>query len=277
MAAGDTKTVLVGVDGSAQSVDAMALAMELAPLLGGTALAAYVHPLGESERAISDPVYRNALDELASFVRVHMGKPGAPLDERPLTVIEERSIARGLAEEARRRRSPLIALGASHRSQLGRVFLGGTAERLLSGSPCPVAVAPKGYAEQGARLGTIGCAFDGSVEARAALAWAKAPAGAAHCTLRLLTVHKPQLGAIPAYHGVPMIAAQEAAQHELDRRLAVATREVEAEGIAVEGLMLEGQPTSLLQEQSADLDLLVTGSRGYGPSRSVLLGSVSKA
>jgi nucleotide-binding universal stress UspA family protein len=277
MATDGMNTVLAGVDGSAESIDAMALAMALAPLLGAKASAAYVHPLGESERAVSNPLYRNALDEMAGFVRVHMGPRGAPLDEPPLTVVEERSPARGLAHEARRRRSPLIAVGASHRSQLGRALFGGTAERLLSGSPSPVAVAPRGYANHVARLGTIGCAFDGSAEARAALTWAKALARAARCNLRIVTVHKPQLAAIPAYHGLPMVATNEAAQRELRRRLVVAIREVEADGVGVEGLMLEGRPASLLEEQSTDLDLLVTGSRGYGPSRAVLLGSVSRA
>jgi nucleotide-binding universal stress UspA family protein len=277
MATGETKTVLAGVDGSAQSIDAMALAMVLAPHLGARARAAYVHPLGESERAVSDPLYRNALDELASFVRVHMREPGAPLDARTLSVIEERFPARGLADEARRRGSPLVAVGASHRSQLGRALFGGTAERLMTGSPCPVAVAPKGYANHVTRLGTIGCAFDGSAEARAALVWAKALAGAARCDLRILTVHKPQPAAVPAYHGLPMVATDEAAQRELRRRLVVAIREVEADGVSVEGLMLEGRPASLLQEHSAELDLLVAGSRGYGPSRAVLVGSVSRA
>jgi nucleotide-binding universal stress UspA family protein len=277
MATDQTNKVLAGVDGSVESIDAMALAMALAPLLGAKALAAYVHPIGQSERAMSDPLYRNAVDELASFVRVYLGKRGAPLDERPLTVIGDRSPARGLAHEARRRQSPLIALGASHRSQLGRALLGGTAERLLPESPSPVAVAPKGFANHVARLGTIGCAYDGSGESRAALTWAKALAGAARCNLRILTVHKPQGGAIPAYHGLPTVATDEAAQRELRRRLVVAIREVEADGVSVEGLMLEGRPASLLQEQSADLDLLVTGSRGYGPSRAALLGSVSRA
>src|SRR3954454_19551144 len=214
-------TVLAGVDGSPESIDAMALAMALAPLLGAQASAAYVHPLGEAERTVSNPLHRNALDELAGFLRAHMGPRGASLDERPLTVVEERSPARGLAHEARRRRSPLIAVGGSHRSQLGRALFGGTAERLLSGSPCPVAVAPKGYANHGARVGTIGCAFDGSAEARAALMWAKTLAGAARCNLRIVTVHKPQLAAIPAYHGLPMVASDEEAQRELRRRLVV--------------------------------------------------------
>jgi nucleotide-binding universal stress UspA family protein len=38
-----------------------------------------------------------------------------------------------------------------------------------------------------------------------------------------------------------------------------------------------GDPRTILAERSADLDLLVCGSRGYGPVRSVMLGSVSRA
>ena len=39
--------------------------------------------------------------------------------------------------------------------------------------------------------------------------------------------------------------------------------------------LLEGDPAQPLSEQSEYLDLLVLGSRGYGPLRSVLLGIVS--
>ena len=40
---------------------------------------------------------------------------------------------------------------------------------------------------------------------------------------------------------------------------------------------LEGPPAMTLAEASADVDILVVGSRGYGPIRSALLGSVSRA
>jgi nucleotide-binding universal stress UspA family protein len=36
-----------------------------------------------------------------------------------------------------------------------------------------------------------------------------------------------------------------------------------------------GEPASILSEASEDLDLLVLGSRGYGPMRSVLVGGVA--
>jgi nucleotide-binding universal stress UspA family protein len=41
--------------------------------------------------------------------------------------------------------------------------------------------------------------------------------------------------------------------------------------------LLDGDPQELLAGQSAELDLLAVGSRGYGPLRAVLLGSVSSA
>jgi nucleotide-binding universal stress UspA family protein len=47
-------------------------------------------------------------------------------------------------------------------------------------------------------------------------------------------------------------------------------------GVAAETVLLDGvAPDALLREASQDLRLLVMGSRGYGPARRVLLGSVS--
>ena len=42
-------------------------------------------------------------------------------------------------------------------------------------------------------------------------------------------------------------------------------------------LLLDGPAAATLIAQSAELDLLVAGSRGYGPVRRVLVGSVSRA
>ena len=50
----------------------------------------------------------------------------------------------------RRMDAGLIVVGSTHTGRAGRVLPGSTAERLLHGSPCPVAVAPKGYAHRAA-------------------------------------------------------------------------------------------------------------------------------
>lgn len=44
-----------------------------------------------------------------------------------------------------------------------------------------------------------------------------------------------------------------------------------------DALAVQGQPADVLLEHSGELELLVVGSRAYGPLRRVLLGSVSDA
>src|SRR4051794_596412 len=242
-------TVLAGVDGSKHSADALVLARTLAPPLGATALACHVQAVGDQS---------------------------APIDERITTLVVDRSSARGLERAAERRHSLLIALGASSRSRIGRVFPGGTAERLVSTSSRPVAIAPSGYAENPAPIEVIGCAYDGSPAARAALAWTTMFARNARCSVRLLTVHEPLASVIPAYHGVPAIAEDDSIQRYLSRHLAAAAHDVRREGVEVESLMLEGSPEAVLESESTALDLIVTGSRPRGPARATLLGSVSR-
>jgi nucleotide-binding universal stress UspA family protein len=48
------------------------------------------------------------------------------------------------------------------------------------------------------------------------------------------------------------------------------------EDVDVELECLVGDPARVLLGISADVDVIVCGSRGYGPVRSVLLGSVSR-
>jgi nucleotide-binding universal stress UspA family protein len=157
------------------------------------------------------------------------------------------------------------------------VLPGSTAERLLHGSPCPVAVAPKGYAQRSSdELAVIGCGYDASLSAAHALETAHRLAVATGARLRVIRVFKPLafdtppdsvlMGGMASYNDT----LHERATRELESAIATidAERGVEAE-------FTVGDPRQLLAEASEQLDLLVVGSRGYGPMHAVMVGGVA--
>ena len=62
----------------------------------------------------------------------------------------------------------LLVVGSTRRGAVGRVLPGSTAERLMHGAPCPIAIVPPGW-EAGGGLNTIGVAYVDSDEGREAL------------------------------------------------------------------------------------------------------------
>ena len=86
----------------------------------------------------------------------------------------------------------MVVVGSTHTGRAGRVLPGSTAERLLHGSPCPVAVAPKGYAERSSdELAVIGCGYDASLSAAHALETAHRLAVATGARLRVIRAFAP--------------------------------------------------------------------------------------
>ena len=82
-------------------------------------------------------------------------------------------------------------------------------------------------------------------------------------------VGTPGLAVGPAYAEV-FKEVEERQRADLDRCVAELPEDITAEGV-----FLGGRPGHELAVQSQSLDLLVVGSRGYGPLRAVLLGGVS--
>jgi nucleotide-binding universal stress UspA family protein len=63
------------------------------------------------------------------------------ISEQRMQLLAEGSSAAGLHALADREGAALIVVGSSHRSRIGRILVGGTGERLLSGASAPVAIA----------------------------------------------------------------------------------------------------------------------------------------
>jgi nucleotide-binding universal stress UspA family protein len=271
----ENRPIIVGVDGSDRSADALALADVLAPALGCPVLVAFVHEYGRLTSFVSEGECGQRVREVAesTFERARAHLSSVPL--RKLHLVAHDSPAAGLHVLAEREDAALIVIGSSHRSRIGRILPGGTGERLLAGAPIPVAVAPSGYADAAPDLRTVGCAYNATPESRHALKWAEGLARASSTHLHVIGVHETMLPAtVPVNGGLPTSSLNDVLRGEQLEELARAVSAVGAD-IEVSAELLDGRVAHDLARASRQLDLLVVGSRGYGALRAVLLGSVS--
>jgi len=266
--------LVVAVDGSSRDADALRLGDRLAGLLDAPIVVAHAHSyeqlgdlLGEGEE---ERVLRSLAEQVRDQVAAHL--QGANVVMR---LLADRSPARALQRLAAADGARMIVVGASERGRVGLIRPGRTSERIVEGSPCPVAVAPADFGSADAiALELIGCRFDGQPPARTALSQAVTLAVAARARLRLIAVFEPiAFGHLAVAPPLDLRTVNATARSLLERRLndAVgATHDVD-----VEPVLLDGRASEQLSAQTRSLDLLVVGSRGYGPVRSVLLGGVS--
>ncbi|HMI80526.1 MAG TPA: universal stress protein, partial [Solirubrobacterales bacterium] len=164
-----------------------------------------------------------------------------------------------------------IVVGSAHRGPIGRTLLGSVADGLLHGAPCETVVAPRGYAsEEHGPFRTIAVAYDDTPEAKAALARAETIALACRATIVIYIVVAPP-AVVPGPSGYTPAVPPEAGS--------IVTQVVKGvdERLAATGRALAGVPgpTIVGACEEVGADLLVAGSRGYGPVARTLLGSVS--
>jgi nucleotide-binding universal stress UspA family protein len=270
------RKIIVGHDGSDQAQDALALGRMLAGDTGASLMLVHVFrrdiPIVPGWEAHVEAVRTEAervLDDAASQLE------GVEVETH---AVGSSSPARGLQDLAETENADLIIVGSSHRGRVGRVLMGTVSDRLFAGAPCAVAIAPRGFSDRSDDdMRVIGVAFDGSPDSRAALEEAARLGEATNATLRVFAVAQSSL-----YFGYPPIpttfdheeafrSMKEHLENELAKALESLPRELRASGH-----VLSGDAAELLASKAEEgMDLLVAGSRGYGPARRVLIGSVS--
>ena len=253
--------VVVGVDDRPGGRDAIALAqpllaedgvLALAHVHGGDARLATISPeMADDERTRS----RQLLDAVRSATGV---------DAR-LVSTGSWSVGRGLHELAERRGADLLVVGSSGASLMGRARLADHTRAALNGAPCAVAVAPAGYADRPVLIREIGVGYDGSADSERALEVARGLADDLAAKLSAF-----QAIALPVH----LLREAGLAEEAIDGHLASARERIGGLG-EVEAHVAYGDASEELALYGASVDLLIIGSRGYGPVGRLMHGSTS--
>ena len=211
-------------------------------------------------------------DEMRTAAEAALAEVG---ESAECVAVDSSSAAHGLHDLAEQEQADLIVVGSCHRGRVGRVLAGSVGERLLQGAPCGVAIAPRGFPDREvARVGVVGVGYDGNPESKAALEGAVELARAAAASVRIVALVKPPerpgaaMGPVPAGEWAFLAPIRKDLQAAVDGALAELPPDVEASAEVITA------KSEALGEREG-IDLLVIGSRGYGPMRRALLGSTS--
>src|SRR5206468_2394024 len=211
---------------------------------------------GEDARVLAERIVERDGGEL-KVVHVEKGSPSDALQ--------------ALAEKGE---ADLVVLGSTHRAHIGSVAPGSVAEHLLHGARCRLVIAPKGYggadhSQDRLRVAAVG--FDGMAESYAALDEAAKLAAKFGGSLRVVGVATPvpPMGAGAA----AQVGAESGPDFQTQLNNAVAELPPDLRALPV---YERGDPVQkLLEAADMGVDLLVLGSRGFGPVMRLLIGSVS--
>ncbi len=179
-------------------------------------------------------------DRVCGEVRVHVMSGG---------------VAYALHEKAADLGAGLIIVGSTHRGAFGRITLGTTADRVLNHSPCPVAVAPRGFRDEGAMPQRIGVAFVDTPGGRSALHAGASIGQCAGASVIAYTVIEPHA------HDADRKRAERALERAIDQY---------AHHVDVQARVLTDRGVEALLSGSRHLDILVRGGRSGGPVRTPL-------
>jgi nucleotide-binding universal stress UspA family protein len=272
-------TIVVGHDGSDSGDDAATLGAQLAKATGDALLLVSVYPqenpigIGRVDAEWVEAMREHAREVSATAKRFLDGR-GIEADYR---ITGSGSAAHGLDDVAEVEDASLIVVGSEHHGARRRISPGSTGERLLHGAICPVAIAPRGFRERATDtpVRRIGVSFLDTPEAHEALRFS---AGLAKETGAKLTLYTVVARRAEVFSPIIGRDAEEAFLATVrDDVRAAQDNAVSAlpEGVEAAKELLEGDTVDALAAlDEHEIDLLVCGSRGYGPVRRVLLGGV---
>ncbi|WP_028803960.1 universal stress protein [Streptomyces sp. 142MFCol3.1] len=275
-----TDPVVVGVDGSPSSLDAVEVAAREAALRGtGLRL---VHAFGWPSIHVppGGPPWNPAMAGVRELVdgTLIKAEQRARQAEPHVEIIREVTVGEPLMVlEIESRTASLVVVGSRGLGAFGSLLLGSTAVHLAAHGRCPVLVV-RGTPKP---AGPVLLAVDGSPAGEAAVEFAFSEAALRGAGL--LAVHVWNTWSERAYEGpgdpLNMVVDIERLREEEQRLLDETLSEWEKRcpGVAVERRLVRSRIRPALLEASRDAQVVVAGARGRGGFTGMLLGSVSQA
>jgi len=258
------KRIVVGVDEQEGGRDAIALAKHLLARDSELTLAHVLAHDGHGYRGPSAAYEASGWARAAELLEEVRDEAGV---EAHLRWHVSGSVGRGLHELRELIGADLLAVGSSRRGLLGRVLLGDDAQAALDAAPCAIAIAPTCYSGEPVAMREIGVGYNGSSESEHALELARRIAAGTGARLS-------------AFEAVSLSTSRFEARlfrlsDAVDTLVNEALERIRALG-GVEAHAAYGDAAEELALYSASLDLLVVGSRGYGPIGRLIHGSTSR-
>lgn len=269
------RRMVAAIDSFPEGRDAAALGQILAQSTGGQLMlvTVYTAPLVPLPPELGYAALRKESQRLVREVRDSCA-PGA----RAVTATDH-SVPRSLQRVVHRHHRDLLVVGSSRLGPEGHVRIGKRTRQLLCNLECALAVAPRGMHLNPHPLRRIGVGFDGGPESEAALALAASIALGAGAELLVQAVVDDRLPerAWAGLGGVLDLTWDEIVETEIGRVRAEAVIAGELSGAPLEVAVERGRPADALLALSETVDLLVIGSRRWGPAARMLLGSTGEA
>ncbi|MFC5184660.1 universal stress protein [Actinomadura harenae] len=277
------RRVLVGYSPDDRGDDALALGSLAARTLGAPLVVANVHPPAWPARGPGsvDAEWLAYLREQSAAACAQAAERLAEMKhpKRGVTykVHAHRGSGRGLVEIAEEVGATLIVIGSGPRGRRDRVAIGSTADQLLHGSPVPVLLAPRGYAEDApGRFQRLSLAYYRRRDVQATMDLIASFSLELDVPVRLVTLVLRPSGLPARFLGADDVVQRQFDQAEKDlahARDALAERGVQdVETEAVQGTHVH---KALGAVDMLPGELLATMSSREGPLRKVFVGESS--
>lgn len=271
------QSIIVGVDGSPESLAALRWAQALAGDSASVrAVLVWSYPVGTGADMGFGGATAIPYEELENDAQrvLEQALEAVPADdvERTSEVLVAASASGGLLAEAES--ADLLVVGTRSHSTFDRLIAGSVAIQCAQHATCPFIAVPESALP--ALGGTIAIGYDLSDDSRIALEWAVSIAAQAACRLRVITVWE-QTGwrDEPLFADDP-VAPEDHAVEKLRDLVSAVIPDAAERNIEYRPVHGTGKVAPQLLDAAEGAGLLVMGSRGRGGFTGLVLGSVSQ-